>query len=61
MHIRYDMKKLSTGSWCVFDIITGAIAKHNGKEIIGLNIVETDSMVDRLNMIHRNGFSRSLH
>lgn len=61
MRIRYDMKKLPTGSWCVYDIITGAIAKYNGKEVVGLNIVETDCMVDRLNMIHCNGFSRYLH
>lgn len=60
MRFRYNMKKLPTGSWCVYDIITGAIAKHNGKEVIGLNIIETDNMVDHLNMIYRNGFSRTL-
>lgn len=61
MHIRYDMKKLPNGQWCVFDIITGAVAKYEGKEIIGLNIVETNGMVDHLNMLYCNNFSRTLH
>jgi len=61
MRIRYDMKKLPSGLWCVFDIITGGIARHNGKEVIGLNIVETDHMVDHLNSIYRNGYSRALN
>lgn len=57
MRIRYDMKKLPNGHWCVFDIITGGIARYNGKDVIGLNIIETDHMVDRLNRIYRNNFS----
>lgn len=61
MRIRYDMRKLPSGHWCVFDIITGGIARHNGKEIIGLNIKETDHMVDHMNMIHSNNFSRALN
>ena len=61
MRIRYDMKKLPNGQWCVFDIITGGLAKHNGKTVIGLNIVETDQMVDLLNQIHGNGRNRALN
>lgn len=61
MPIRYDMKKLPNGSWCVYDVITGAIARYNGKQVIGLSISETDSMVDHMNMIHSNNFSRTLH
>jgi hypothetical protein len=61
MRIRYDMKKLPNGLWCVFDIITGGIARHNGKDVIGLNIIETDHMVDRLNRIYRNNFSKILN
>lgn len=61
MHIRYDMKKLPNGAWCVFDIITGTIARYEGKEIIGLNIVETNGMVDHLNMLYCNHLTRTVH
>ncbi|MDM7851154.1 hypothetical protein [Pseudochrobactrum kiredjianiae] len=49
MRIRYDMKKLPNGQWCVYDIFTGIVAKHNGAQVIGLNISETDKMVNLLN------------
>ncbi|MGQ5718884.1 hypothetical protein [Rhizobiales bacterium] len=49
MRIRYDMKKLPNGQWCVYDIFTGIVAKHNGTNVIGLNITQTDQMVDLLN------------
>lgn len=49
MRIRYDMKKLPNGQWCVYDIFTGIVARHNGTKVIGLNITETDQMVDLLN------------
>lgn len=61
MRIRYDMKKLPNGQWCVYDIITGGVAKHNGQHIIGLNIVETDNMVELLNQFHDTGNSKTLH
>lgn len=61
MRIRYDMKKLPDGQWCVFDIITGGLARHNGKTVIGLDIIKTDQMVDLLNQIHCNGCVRALH
>jgi hypothetical protein len=55
------MKKLPDGQWCVYDIITGGVAKHNGKNLVGLSIVETDTMADLLNQIHENGRARTLH
>lgn len=61
MIIRYDMKKLPDGQWCVYDIITGGVAKHNGKNLVGLNIIETDTMADLLNQLHAKGPAKTLH
>ena len=61
MIIRHDMKKLPNGQWCVFDIITRGVAEDNGKNIIGLNIVETDNMVDLLNQFYNTRSSKTLH
>lgn len=59
--VRYDMRKMPDGSWCVFDIFTGLAARVNDTYMVGLDIEEADDMVDLLNHLYAERFSSELH
>lgn len=58
---RYDMREMPDGSWCVFDVFTGLIAKVNDAYITDLDIQEADDMVDLLNQLYAERYSGPLH